>query len=119
MPAGRRAQPVNDVGKIVRIGRGFRQQPIGGRRFVECAGRQRLNDQADTPGERSLQPLDHHVEVVEGANFEQSDGAAFRRIRIDIIETLEVDGVFEFAERRQRVPPDRFACRRLRAGVTD
>jgi hypothetical protein len=43
--------------------------------------------------------------------------AALRRVRIDVVEALEVGGIFDVAEQRQRVAPRRLG--RLRVGGVD
>ena len=45
--------------------------------------------------------------------------AALRRVRIDVIETLEVGRIFDVAEQRQGMTPDRLAARSLRTGGFD
>jgi len=105
VPARRGIQSIDRVGEIVWVCDGFRQQPIGRRRLILRPRRQCLNDDRGAAGERSLQPLDHEVEVVEGAEFEQTHGAALRRIRIDVVEPLEAGRIFDIAVGRNGVPP--------------
>ena len=119
VPARRGIQAIDDVGKIVGIGDGFRQQPIGRRRFILRPGRQRLNDHGGAAGDRPLQALDHDVEVVEGSEFEQARDALLRRIRIDVIEALEAGRIFDIAKRRHGVPPGQSVRRGLRVGRLD
>jgi hypothetical protein len=56
-----------------------------------------LIDHGGAAGDRSLQILDHDVEIVEGTELEQAHDAAFRRIRIDVIEPLEAGRIFDVA----------------------
>ena len=114
MPARRRVQSIDDVGEVVGIGRGFRQQSIGRCRFIQRPRRQRLSDHAGAASDRPLKSLHHHVEVVEGTEFEQPHDADLGRSRIDVIKMLEAGRIFDVAEGRQRVPPGRFARRCLR-----
>ena len=95
VPARRCIQSIDDVGEIVGIGGGFRQQPISRRRFILRPGRQGLIDHGGAAGDRSLQSKDHGVEIVEGTELEQSHDAAFRRIRIDVVESLEAGRIFD------------------------
>ena len=58
------------------------------------------------PRRRSaLHAGDHDVEIVECADGDQARDAALGRIRIDVVEALEVGGIFDLAEQRQRVAP--------------
>ena len=45
--------------------------------------------------------------------------AALRRVRIDVVEMLEVGRIFHVAEQRQRMTPDRLAARILCTGGFD
>jgi len=105
VPARRGIQAIDDVGEIVGIGGGFRQQAVGGRRLIQRPGRQRLIDQGGAARDRSLQALNDDVEIVEGAEFEQPDDAAFRRIRFDVVEPLEAGRIFDVPIGRYRMPP--------------
>jgi len=95
VPARCRIQSIDRVGEIFGIGHGFRQQSISRHRFILRTGRQCLIDQGGAAGERSLQALDHDVEIVEGAELEQAHGAALRCIRVDVIEPLEAGRIFD------------------------
>src|SRR4029078_2514870 len=54
---------------------------------------------------RPLRPGDKEVDVIEGADPAEAHGAAFRGFRIDVVETLEVGGIFQLTEQRERVTP--------------
>jgi hypothetical protein len=76
----------------------FRDQPIFGRHFVERGCEQRIRDHTRAGGDRSFEPGDDLVEIVERAHGHEPRGACLRRLRVDVIEMLEVRRVFEFAE---------------------
>ena len=95
----------------------FGQLAIHGGDFVLGLRHQPLIDPGDAVRERALQPDHHDIEIVERADRDLAHGAALRCIRIDVVEALEVGGVFDVAEQRQRMPPRRFGLRVRRGNI--
>ena len=113
------AQAERGVAEIARMRHRFRDQPVFGRHFVERGREQRIRDHAGAGGDRPFEPGDDLVEIVERAHGHESHGACLRRLRVDVIEMLEVRRVFELAEQRQSMSPigRRLAVSRLRQGA--
>jgi hypothetical protein len=87
------------------------QQTVFGRYLVERGYEQGVGGRSDAHGDRSLQPADHLVEIVERAEGDHAYGAGLRRFRIDVVEMLEAGRVFELPEQREAVPPPRIGFR--------
>src|SRR5207244_2902775 len=65
-------------------------------------------------GERALDAGNRQIEIVERSNQDLPRDAALGGVRIDVIEAFEIDRIFDVAEQRQRVAPDRLAGSGLR-----
>lgn len=118
MPFSLRPQTIDHEGKIVGVANGFGQRAVFGRDFVERLRHEGLIDKPDGTGDLSLHTRDDHVEIVEGADGDLPNGTALGRVRIDVIEALEVGGILDVAEQRQRMAPRELAGR-LRLGSSD
>jgi hypothetical protein len=81
-----------------------RQQAVKRERLVIVARQQALDDIASDRLYRQTQD-NERVETVECAEHAFGDGPALRRIRIDVVELLEVGRVLEVAEQGEPVPP--------------
>ena len=114
VPACGRVQTIDGPGKIVGIGDGIGEQPVSGRRFIQRAGGQRLEDLADAVGERSLHTIDDQIEVVEGAEREHADDAALGGIRPDVVVVLEAGGILDVTQGGDPMPPFESVGRGLR-----
>jgi len=88
------------------------QKPVGSRHLVRCRGRERLVDLLDARAELALEAGNHQIEIIVGADREHAHRAALGRLRVDVVELLEVRWIFQVTEQRQPMPP--VACRRLR-----
>ena len=83
---------------------GVGDQAVDGIGLIERARHQAIEQQIEPLGRVALQ--DEAVEAVEGGARGGSDhrqAAAFRRIRVDPLEVLEVGRILELAERREAV----------------
>ena len=119
VPARRGIQSIDDVGEIVGIGGGFRQQPIGGRRLILRPRRQRLNDQR---GAAAIDPFNPSITMLKLSKVPSSNmrhDAALRRIRIDVVEPLEAGGIFDVAVGRHARAASQPIGRGLRMGRFD
>lgn len=116
VPARLLAQPVFDPGEIVGIGSRLGQQSVKGGDLVQRTDGQGFVDQPDRGCEGALHARYGQIEVVEGADRNLAHHAALGRVGIDVVEALEIGGVFDVAEQRQAVPPERFAGCGLCAG---
>ncbi len=114
VPPGLGAQPVGGRAEILGIADGFRQQPVFRGDFIHRRRRQRVVDLIEARGDRSLHAGDRDIEVVERAQRDLPDRPAFRSVRIDIVEVLEIGRVLDVTEQRQPVPPCRAGRSRLR-----
>ena len=85
----------------------FGQQTIFGGDLVLRPRHQRFVDQGGGRCERAFDAGNRDIEIVKGADRNHARDAALGRIRIDVIEALEIGGVFDVAKQRQRVPPGR------------
>ena len=109
------AQTIGDGRKIVGMADRLGQQAVFGRDFVERRRHQRFVDELGRPM-RSMPftPATTTIEIVERADRDLADDAALGRVRIDVVEVLEAGRIFDVAEQRQAVAPDRLG--RLRLG---
>ena len=113
MPACVGSQPIGCGGEIIRVADAVRQQPIRGRHLVERGRRQGVVDEVDAGGERTFHAGDHDVEIIEGAECDLAHATAFGGLRIDVVEVREAGRIFDLAEQREPVLPDRlFGLRR-------
>ena len=119
MPFGLRPQAVDHEGEIVGMARRLGECTILGRDFVERRRHQLLVDERDCPCELAFDSRDNDVEIVKSTHGDLTCRSALRRIGIDVIEPLEVGGIFDIAEQRQRVAPGRLAGGSLCAGGID
>ena len=94
----------------------FGQQTIFGGDLVLRPRHQRFVDQGGGGRERAFDAGDRDIEIIEGADRNHARDAALGRIRIDVIEALEVGRVFDVTKQRQRMPPGQL---RLRMGRSD
>ncbi|WP_245477281.1 hypothetical protein [Bradyrhizobium guangzhouense] len=78
--------------------RGFGELAVLGGDLVLRAGHQGFVDQRRGRRERALDAGNREIEIVESAERDQARDAALGRIRIDIVEALEVGWVFDVAE---------------------
>ena len=84
---------------------GLGQRAVLGRDFVERGRREGFVDECHGTGDLPLHTGDDDVEIVECADGDLARDAAFGRFRIDVVEALEVCGILDLSEQRQRVPP--------------
>ncbi|MGY4367594.1 hypothetical protein ACVW1A_003659 [Bradyrhizobium sp. LB1.3] len=105
MPFGVGPQTIGDEGKIVRVADGLGQRAVFGRDFVERGRREGFVNECNGAGDLPLHTGDDDVEIVECADGDLARDAAFGRFRIDVVEALEVRGVLDLSEQRQRVAP--------------
>ena len=94
---GHRHAVVGDLGAL-------RDEAVDRVGFVRCAGHQRIEQEVEALRRVTLE--NEIVEAVEGgdaAPADQGEGAALRRVGIDVVEMIEVGGVGEIAEGREAV----------------
>jgi len=92
-------------GEVVRVVHRLGKEPISARYFIERCHQQGVVGEIDADGERAFHAIDHHVEVVVGAERDLPRRPAFGRIGVDVVELLEAGWIFQVAERRHAVPP--------------
>src|SRR3954447_12068452 len=83
----------------------FGQQAVFGRDLVQRSHHQGVVDIVDACRDRALHARDDEVEIIEGAEAAEAHRAALRRLRIDVVETLEARRIFELPEQREGVTP--------------
>ncbi|MGY4448095.1 hypothetical protein ACVWZR_002755 [Bradyrhizobium sp. i1.3.1] len=118
MPFGLRPQTIGDEGKVGRVADGLGQRAVFGRDFVERGRREGFVDERDGTGDLPLHSRHYDIEIIESADGDLARDTAFGRFRIDVIEALEVGGIFDLSEQRQRVAPGRLTGG-LRRGRAD
>ncbi|MCY1398960.1 hypothetical protein D9M71_140070 [compost metagenome] len=69
-------------------------QPVFGEGFVQALAHEGVVDQADIIGGHTL--VDERVEAIEATEAGLAESAALGRVRIDVIEMLEIGGVFRW-----------------------
>ena len=111
------AQTVRRRAKIARMSDRFGNEPVVGRNFIKRRRQQRVGEHARARRDRSLQPGDDLVEVVERAQRHQPHAAALRRARVDVVEMLEAGRIFELSEQRQAMLPVERLFLRARGGA--
>ena len=116
MPFCLRPQTIGDGGKILGMADRLGQRAVFGRNFVQRRRHQRFVDELDGCRDRAFDAGNGDIEIVERPDQDLAGNAALGRIRIDVIEALEAGRIFDVAEQRQRVAPDRLAGRGLRMG---
>ena len=84
---------------------GLGEEPVSARYLVERRYQQRVVGKIGAEHERTFDAVDHHVEVVVGAERDLPRHAALWRFGVDVVEFLETGRVFQIAERRYAVPP--------------
>ena len=104
--AGSLAQAVGDEGEVRGMLDGFGDEAVFGARLVEGAGHQRVVGERDEP--RGIALVGIGIERIEGVGSADPYPTALRGLWIDIVEVLEVDGIFEVAEQRQAMAPLEF-----------
>ena len=95
VPSGVLAQAVGDGGIVGGEFQRLGDQSVFRRWFVERTGHQRVVDEAEPERRRPLGRDD--VQGIERAGVRQADQPALRRIRIDVVEVLEIRGIFRRA----------------------
>ena len=79
---------------------GFGQLAVLGRNLIQRLRHERFVDQLNAGSERAFDAGDHKVEIIKRPDLDLTYGAAFRRVRIDVVEAFEAGRVFDFAEQR-------------------
>ncbi|MCY1450530.1 hypothetical protein D9M71_673450 [compost metagenome] len=67
-------------------------QTVLGERLIQALSHQCVVDQRDVIGRHTL--VDERVETVEAAKASLAEGTALGRIRVDVVEVLEVGRIF-------------------------
>src|SRR5262249_40943879 len=111
------AQAEGRRAKVARMGDRFGNEPVVGRYFVERRRQQRVGEDARSCRDRSLQPGDDLVEVVERAQRHQAHAPTLGRARVDVVEMLEARRIFELSEQRQSMLPVERMFLRARRGA--
>src|SRR3954468_8413474 len=83
----------------------FGQQAVFGRDLVQRSHHQGVVDFVNACRDGALHARDDEIEIVEGAEAAEAHRAALRRLRVDVVETLEACRVFQLAEEREGMTP--------------
>ncbi len=114
MPRRLCPQTIGNRRKILRMAGRFGQRAVFGRNLVQRRRHQRFIDKPDGGRVRAFDAGNHSIEVIERSNQDLPRDAALGGVRIDVIEAFEIDRIFDVAEQRQRVAPERLAGSGLR-----
>ena len=96
MPARLVAKLERHRGEVRRVGSPLGDQPVGRGRLFEAILHQGLVNEAETGCGFTL--VEDRVQTIEGADIGHAHEAALRRVRVHIVEMLEVGRVFRRAD---------------------
>ena len=108
------SEPIRDGRIIRRITHRFREQSVGGRNLVQCGGKQRLVYEPYARFQLPFHPRNNRVEIVKTTRRSKPHRPALRRVRVHIVEMLELFRIFGLPHQRNAVPPLRLFCRSSR-----
>src|SRR5262249_60272150 len=103
--------------KLARRGDRCGKGRVAGRYSAGRRRPRRGGEDARSRRDRSLQPGDDLVEVVERAQRHQAHAPTLGRVRIDVVEMLKARRIFELSEQRQSMLPVERMFLRARRGA--